>query len=529
MFEEQGAEEEAEKLRYFKTGLGDGENATKRHVEKASVLRRKKHDEKMQRLRNQNSALLPSLDDSKTNILQCKQVFLSTASYDTLVYLKNFAHVCSEQELNDILDVPLVVSLSSLLLHKQMEYQIAAADCLVNITGCVGNEKINTIGHLLLKTPFLQVIHQHLVSKTAIFLDAWKIVANIACLCHDARSIMLCSPIFSSHVEHQAGALPIFAAEFDCHNEATLPILVLIMHAFSCVEQGHEAFVYAQWKRLVVLLFRIFPEPMVQREQEENTLLELLILTIENTMENTTKDNSVIGIRLLSLTKELIPFMVKLVMRVHGMGQNRWRIVRFLVRVGQLHVADFEFQNLMREAGAIQLMCRLCDQINEPLRIEAMRWIGNYASECTTFVQHLLNFKAFDAVISYIRRSPKESVIDQAIYIMDATVKACIKEAPASNCVLQDLLIEKQFLSITVQRVGQVGCETRTLDILGMWYRLLKWNKRFVLPILEEHGGLDRVDILLGDKNPVIYKAASQIDDFIQSYGGEPQDMDERE
>jgi len=265
---------------------------------------------------------------------------------------------------------------------------------------------------------------------------------------------------------------------------------------------------------------------MVQQEQEENALLELLILTIENILESTVRDKSVFAVRLLGLNKEFIAFMVKLTLRVHPIGQNRWRIVRFLVRVGDLHVDQFEFQHLMREAGAIQLMCRLCDQMNEPLRIEAMRWIGNYASDCATFVKHLLDCNALDAVISYIKRCPNEAVIDKAIYIMDACVKSCLKEQPQADAILKNLLVEKQFLSITVERVGRLGCEARTLDILGMWYRLLKWNKRFVLSILEDHGGLDRIDILLGAKNPAIYKAASQIDDFLHS---STDDMDERE
>jgi len=275
MFSDQGAEE-AEKLKTFKTGLGDGESATKRHAEKATILRRKKHDEKIQRLRKQNNSSSSSLDKSK--IENCKQVFLSTGSYETLLYLKNFTHASTEEELNVILDIPLVNSLGSLLMHKQQEYQSAAADCLVNITGSADNEKLNTIGHLILKTPFLSICAQHLMRKTPIFLDVWKIIANIACLCQDARTVLLKSSIFIATDESTP---PLFAAEFDQNDMATIPVLVLIMHAFSGVDDGHEAFVFSQWKRLTSLLFRIFPEPMVQQEQEENALLELLILTIE--------------------------------------------------------------------------------------------------------------------------------------------------------------------------------------------------------------------------------------------------------
>jgi hypothetical protein len=164
-------------------------------------------------------------------------------------------------------------------------------------------------------------------------------------------------------------------------------------------------------------------------------------------------------------------------------------------------------------------MAELAGSNNERVQKEAAMWIGNYAAGGFAFVQHLLECHAFDALVGCLRRAPKQRVLDQALYVLVSAANTCCSAAPSEerDGILQTLLIQKHFLTFTARHVGQMGCDTRTTDILGMWVALLKWNRAYVQPILEECKGLDRVDELLGSQNTAIYKLAAQIDDIIHA------------
>jgi hypothetical protein len=219
----------------------------------------------------------------------------------------------------------------------------------------------------------------------------------------------------------------------------------------------------------------------------------------------------------------MIAFMVGMCKRVSIINYNQIRVQRILVMLSKYNAPGNVFAHAMRAAGCIPLMAGLSVSGNERVQKEALMWIGNYAAGGHAFVQHLLECNAFDGIVGFLRRAPKQHVLDQALYVLTAAVQQ--QEEIAGT--LRSLLTQKHFLEFTSRHVGQVGCDTRSADILGMWVALLKWNRTFVQPLLEESHGLERVDQLLGSPNPVLYRLASQVDDIV--HAARVQHMDTRD
>lgn len=530
MFKDQGSHRAKE----FKPGLGDTNDVVQRHADRAALSKRDKREERLNRFRNKGTLPVITSDDithlrqhsidlthyqytptpnimNYDAIIQLRQRFIDEGSIEATRLVQQFLHTANEKDSNIIINPYLASCMVTLLAHKDLAYVCAAADCLVNITGLANVENIPSIAIILTKTPFLDVVHQHICNiGSPIRIDMWKCVANITLLCQDARNILLQTPIFRSNNNVQ----PAFVTEFDRQDPATLIILIMCFYGFCAQEESvlNEPFVMSHWRRITHFLYDLFPAPFREEEETPNTLLEPLIQVIEHILY---KASDEFAIRLISIEKPLITFLVSLCLRVTK--HNRLHVARTLVRFGTLSVPQMEYHHIMREAGCIQIMTNLTQDNNERLQREGIMWISNYASECPQFVEHLLHSGSFDAIISFIKRSPKETLLNISLYALAAACKTCYKnKTTENNAILQNLLIERGWLGLTVSHVGRKGHVNITLTVLNLWIGLLKWNRHVVLPIIEESGGLDRVNELLGDDNPAIYKLASNIDDMIE-------------
>lgn len=523
----------------FKTGLGDTEAVVKRHAEKARALGREKRDDKIQRMRNRNHYEPNSQTMFElSQVIAMRDAYIATQSLESIQYLKHFMHVSKAEAVNEILCVPFVDALMrSISAANYAGVMCAAADCLVNATAELSDEHIPLIGKAILARPeFYAVLNQHLCNNDSpIRFDMWKVLANLACMCQDAREAMLKSCVFvvppaSTRPAPPGGStpLPIFASEFDKRDPATLPMLLVLLMGICASPDAviPEPFMMAHWRRVVGLLPLFLPDP--QREEEPMELLEYTLTVIQKTLEKATPERAV---QMVALEPALVTFTVGLYKRVNQINYNHLHVMRILVMLSKFNTPQHEFLLAMRNAGCIPLMAQLSVNANERIQKEALMWIGNYAAEGHEFVAHLLEYHAFDGVVEFLRRAPKQSVLDQVLYVLTAAVKACCRRrdagfanfansapaAPSSQDTLRALLVEKHFLSFTTRYVGQKGCDTRTCDILSMWVMLLKWDKAYVLPILESTHGLDRVDELLGSPNVAIYKLASQVDDLVHA------------
>jgi len=516
MFKEEGSRRAKE----FKTGLGDTNDVVERHVQRAALSKRDKREEKLKSFRNKPlitdkdviNLANHSVDQYNTNtIIQLRQRFIDEGSLEATKHIQQFLHTANETDSNMIINPFLTSALVTLLTHNDVNYVCAAADCLVNITGIGSVESIQSIAVILTKTPFLQILYQHVRNpQSPIHLDMWKCVANLAGLCQDARNILLQTPIFRAIND----VPPAFVCEFDRQDPATLFALVMCLYSFVSHKESslNELFVMSHWRRITHFLYDLFPAPFREDEETPTLILEPLIQVIEHILCNASEE---FAIRLVSIEKPLITFLVSLCLRV--IKNNRLHVARTLCRIGKLNVPQMEYHHIMREAGCIQIMTNLTQDNNERLQREGLMWISNYGSECPQFVQHLLHSGSFDTVISFIKRSPKETFLNIALYALAAACKTCYTNKTAeSNSILQSLLIEKGWLGLTVAHVARKGHVDITLTILNLWIGLIKWNKHCVLPIIEESGGLDRVADLLGDDNPAIYMLASKIDDMVE-------------
>jgi hypothetical protein len=526
------------RIKEFKTGLGDTEDVVKRHAEKAISLRKDKRDDKIQRMRRrqtqeeQQKSKIP--DKFEEQALAAREVFLRTGSMESLVFIQRYLRCMDDEDINNLLDDQglLASSLVPLLTHPNIQYVVIASDCLVNITGSVNAQKISSVAAIMTKTNFISIAHTHITTTTnsnnvsPIRLDMWMCIANMACLCQDARNILLQTSIFRNFNTNQNATPPPppFMLELSLGDPATLPILLLILEGFCAEKEAvpNEPFIMAHWRLICNILYTICPPPMKDTQMDDDHLkhLSMILLIINSTLK---KVSSEFCIRLLAIERPLISFLVGLAQRTEKELVNQIRILQTLVHIGLQNVPQYEFQNIMREAGCVQLMSVLSHSGNERVRREAMMWIGNYASECFQFVKHLLECRAFDGVTAYLKHPSQPALVSQAIYVLAAASQSCYRNSDLnsvfqSNETLKVLLGQNKWLCHTAHRLGRLGCDEATLDILSLWINLIKWDKHFIVPLLEETGGLSKVDELLASKNTAIWSAANRLDELLQHY-----------
>lgn len=511
MFPTQGSKEEHSRAGEFKTGLGDINQVSKRHAEKAGLRSKKKRDEKISRIRKQPQSNDNSIQNNIEEVISARDIFLKTASLESLQFIQRFLKTANKQEINSVLDDRgmLASAMVMLLKHNSTVFVLIASDCLVNITGTVEKERLSSAAAVLTKTDFIPLAYAHIMnSQSPIRLDMWMCVANLASLCQDARTILLETPLFKS-------TNPPFSAELARQDPATLPMVLLILYAFCAKRDSvlNEPFVMAQWRLLCSILYSGYPAPYRQ-EDGTDTTLSMIIMIILSIL---TKSSPELAIRLMAIERPLITFLVGLYTRLVN-TIDKIRVAKTLVCIGHMDVPQCEFQNIMREAGCIQLMTALSQEANEDLRREAMVWIANYAVESYLFVTHLIQCRAFDGVIAYLQHPSGNKYTSQAIYVLKAASQSCYTNRNAeSDEVLRMLLGQNGWLRFTSQRIGRKGCDEITLEILSLWIALIKWDIHFVRPILEESRGLDRLAELLADKNPAIWSSANRLDEMLNN------------
>jgi hypothetical protein len=517
MFPTQGSKEEHSRAGEFKTGLGDINQVSKRHAEKAGLRSKKKRDEKISRIRKQNNdATFVVPDNFSEQALLARNVFLKTASLEALQFIQKFLKTSKKREVNALLDDQgmLASAMVTLLKHNSTAYVLIAADCLVNITGNVKNDKLSSVAMVLTKTDFISIAYTHVTNQQSpIRLDMWMCIANMACLCQDARNYLLETPLFKSNNN------PPFTAELAQQDPATLPVVLLTLQTFYPQKDTqkeddtyvlNEPFTMAQWRTLCNILYTNCPAPMKQTDRDRD--LSMVLLIMWSVFDRATP---LFRIRLISIERSLIVFLVGLLPRICDID-DKIRVAKMLVAIGILNVPQCEFQNIMREAGCIQLMTDLSQSGHEDLKREAIVWIANYAAESYTFVRHLLQCRAFDGVAAYLQHPSDIKYMNQAIYVLKTASQSCYTNRTAeSDEVLRMLLGQNGWLRFTCERIGRIGCVELTLEILSFWIALVKWDIHFVRPILEELGGLKKLDVLLADKNPAIWSLSNRLDEML--------------
>jgi hypothetical protein len=197
----------------------------------------------------------------------------------------------------------------------------------------------------------------------------------------------------------------------------------------------------------------------------------------------------------------------------HIEGVNQLRICQFLVQVGMLpHTVLIQ---RMVDAGGIAVMSRMMQDKNERLRREGLLWIANLALDGFKFVELLFDSKALEHAYITIRSRDRPYLVRNAIFAMLNVCKTCLANTmnPRSEDIMGHLIDNYQLMAHTVQYVDVPGCDELTIDILCLWNNAIKWRPAFVIPLLEERGGLDKVSQMLSHRNTKIYKLAVEIDD----------------
>lgn len=519
----------------FKKGLGGIEDAAERTNARQEGIRKKKRDDVIERRRKQGNVVTQGMEQE--SLMQ-----QLTRNYSVEKFMANDAQ--SMNALHEIcrignnaqlqilfplvlfaghIDKPVVIQRLVEFISVPGEHTGPALDTLVNITGASTSYAV-VIAQVIINAKFLTHAVNHIKAASAgpWLNDIWAIIANLVCLCPEARDVILGNPA----VFPEAFFLQVRAKTVDI---ATL-LLVICGAVEVSAALPPQPFLMAAWPFIVLQLKAILPYPMQQTDYTDtNGAVDYLLSTFQSIAvrcnDESEEQMSFFGGLVNYNQMELIPFMVNLVPRVENV--NKLRICQFLVKVGQL--PQVEFQHCMLAAGAVNVMVRMVQDASERLRREGLIWLGNFASSGMVFVNALMDCKAYEPVIHIIRRQHKAFLVRSAIYVLIAVCNSCMNCAPSEASRAEDVMVylfqNYKVIQLSISHVDVAGGEKLTIDILTLWRDAVKWNRSFVAPLLEECGAMDRVAKLVGHKHTTIFNLCSQIDELVNHQQHEEMDL----
>lgn len=484
----------------FKKGLGTTEDAVERSAIRSDGIRKKKKEDVLARRRNQSKPA--TLTQFQT---LCKE-YVFGKSFNILQIL---CRIGTNQELQDEFpnllysgerkNGPEIVQVLVRMASFPSPDTTPALDTLVNITGASTSYAVE-IAQTIIREGFLNHAIKYIQTdpaqvKPEWLNDIWGVVANLVCLCPEARDIVLASMYPQAfYTQVQRGTVEI----------STLLLIICGSLEVSPVLPPNEFFMTA-WPFLVAQLKTLY----AQEHADGLDFVLCAFVAIASRCTDVEFFQSLVNYNQM----EIIPIMITVCKKLTD-NVNKLRICQFLVRVGML--PHIQFQECMKKHGCLELMIRMTQDSAERLRREGLVWLGNFASEGIEYVELILEKNALEAVINTIRRQHRHFLVRNSIYVLIAMCNSCLRCADRNRAenVMGFLFDTKQVISLTVPYVDVVANENMTIDILQLWRDALKWKREFISPLIEERGGFDRVAKLIGTRNTTIFKLCSEIEDL---------------
>lgn len=494
--------------RTHKPSLGSVEDATKRHIEKQTSLRRNQRDVQRQRIRG-----IVHVESDLNQLIQKydKTALLDNGDVVQLDLLSRIFASCSDAELEQYLpqliltanDEPRV--LFALVYALGTAHALQAASCLVNLTGAKTRFAL-LCGQALFKSNILGAIYPHLRSRSQCAVDLWIVIANIICLCPEARDLILDSVIF----RESADGPPPFALELNRGDDALCKCMLLII--CGSVEASEmlppEPFIWACWSHVVPMLIQ-------QKKIMENDNLEYIMATLDITASRLCATDR--GHQLLTRmigqfeTKyQLLTFLVRLCSDMSGWV--RLSTLKLLTSVSFLNVPNNAFQCIMRDAGCVELMKTAVETGPDRCTNTAISWLENYVTEGFDFVKDAHTRGVFYSVGLALRsHALKGHLVHRCLALFERVCQICLTDLPASGNFLSALLDESNIVQIMIQYFDQTGVLNSTERILRLWIDLRRWNKEKIHTLLTETSAMDRIERLIHSPNDTISRLAEEI------------------
>lgn len=505
--------------RDFKKGLGSGKDVTERHIQRDAKRNKDKRVKEMQRFRSSNSATTGSTHGVLLEAYQ-KMPLGVAPMVPSITALWTLLHQSTDDDLQKCLGVilqktPVLSILTKTLSEPDATAGTMAAGCLEIITGARTDCALTCAHDLLARHPFLQIAHAHITSVTSIAEVLWKIIANLTCLCGEARDIILNSPILDA---------PFFQTIGNPKYQRIMLLIVCGMLEASEHRLPPDGFIQAVWPFLLSTLYTLAPPETPTVPVQDSDELEIALSALTYYAQH--QENKALFTQLLlNPHASHVTYMVHLLARCRG-GINQRRCAMYLNAVGEL--SNTNFMQQFTESGCIELMIRLVEHPNALLRREGIVWVGNFAAESLDCIELLIYKKAYDALSRAMRGDVKKDLIKQCIFAFcnpcitaRAVALATPKEAERAYGLIAYFVNDKNIIRLTSPYVDEVGAEQTSLDILNLWKTLLVWNSEYITPKLEEVGALDKVDILWGSNFTAIYKLCEEIKQIVDPVQGD--------
>lgn len=494
----------------FKKGLGTGEDALQRRVDRTDGIRKQKKDEALARLRKQQTPV--TVTTTVAELLRRYSLKgLVDGQYEALCLLDQICRLGNEAQLNEC--IPQLLGGDGIGIGKLVSYietpspnTIHAMDVLINLTGASTRHAV-PIAQTVIGCNFLQHAIKHVQGDSPFVKDVWGIIANLTCLCAEARDCVLETP----------GIFP--EAFFFQVQRATVEPSVMLLVTCGIIQVSDTL-------PPPKFLTQIWPYLVGQLKNMPPNCLDYVLASLSNIAKRCA-DLEFFRTLVLYNGGEVIPRMMTMIPHLARDGQNQLRICEFFVKVSML--PDASIHNSSLQCGGIQIMTQMVQHKNDRLRREALLWMGNLATDSIDYASAIYESNVMDEIFTIIRSRQRGFIVRNAIYVLLAICNTCLltPKDNRSRDIMGTLLDFKGVISITADYVDAIGCTGSTIDILRLWRDALLWDLKFVTPLIEKFDGTYKITkfIAQAPKDSQIYQLACEIENLTNKHD-ESQEMD---
>jgi len=516
----------------FKTGLGNGENAIERHIEKRNGIRKQKREDKLARIRHvavditgfQNAlkTYKPMELYQRTNVgaLDALNTCMRLGTDDQLN--KHFTYLLAY---SDKQGSPVVQTLIQLLGENNPDIGLKAMSCLVNLSGANLEPQYQPLlAQLIIEAGFLNAATAHITEDSIVAKECWCVVSNLISLCETSRDVVLSCILFKNIHKDENWSSPFLTEMQKGRSEYDVLIFTVVCGAFETgsISLPDPAFCFATLMFSIKYIMMHWHPGRSETTSNPDRVLELVLSALAhfaNKCSSQNKDHIILFARIFGQAEEKMQgfsYLINLASRVKAANQHR--LARVFVKAGKFNDPSLTMQRLMYKSGCVQLMIGFVESVDPKLQREALMWLGNYAADSLEFVLHIREQGGFRSIAQRLRSAQSHALRNAAVYcLMQAcnVSSAYLPNEQASSCLIH-LVTDCRIIQITCRHINDTGDPQLTIDILELWLTLLRWKNKHlnIANIIEEYGGDDKVERLLGITGEVgmrIFKLAESV------------------
>ncbi len=505
----------------FKTGLGDVDSATTRHVERYNGIRKNKREKALNKIRYREEPKQNALqlyNEAKQNYNRL--AYLNGGDMTALVYLSQILTHAPDDVFEEIIPnliKPLndfVSKLVSEFMSNNPNRAYAAMTCLSYLVTVDTSYKLKVVNAILI-TRFANVAIAHFEGKTDLRKKLWLLIERMVLTCKEARDVVLTTAIFVNKTpipEGQFKKTPFLIALEDPSQSEDMCALLCAIFDMNHYSLPPAPFVVVVWTYAIKILQQVIPEPTKEEDEETDPRIKWVLSTLMSIASNI-DDDHLFSKLIVSASANFLRFMVRLIPRV--VVNNKLRIMDFLVMVSTLQIESSPFVKVMTEAGCAPIMIQLLGHPQGSVQREALLWLAIIARSNIDFIYYLHEMQVFKTV-ALILQTKKPIAVRPALNCLIDCATTCMEHNDHNAHRLVESLITQHGLIIhTVDFSDQAGCEQITMRILQLWKLLLKWKFQSVRDALESVGGLDKLALLGSNNNPQLSAIWMEVDDII--------------